>query len=347
MMEGVERSAATVAPERGLSERVDHVPLDRIRSVGSVINDTLDYIRTYGAIMKPTLLRVILPMFLFSQVVWAVYNTRITGMLQSLSNPWGGAPEGFSTGSENFDTLLIIAGVVATFVAFSLAIAAGYAFLRLLEGRDFEAEGPPTLEEFNREYTELRSTVIGTNIGLMLLGGAAFLGYGFLVAIPLLGRLIFLLGLVVIPFFLVRFSLYYPARFIEETSLTGALSRSSDIVRGAWWQTFGLLVAATLLVWVISMIAFIPSFVAAIFSPLGFAAFMVEDSSLGIAVQVLTGLLSGVVSMIGTTTYLFIGVYFCSRREEVEGGSIMAALRTIGPDDPETPNEEQGVAIGA
>ncbi len=50
----------------------------------------------------------------------------------------------------------------------------------------------------------------------------------------------------------VRWSLALPALFFEDVGALGALSRSWNLVRGAWWRTFGLLLLAVVAVGVVA-----------------------------------------------------------------------------------------------
>lgn len=308
-------------------------PLDRVRTTGEVLNDTLDFLRQHGRILLPTVLRLILPMFIVGQILLGLFSSRVAFLRERSNNPGTSDESLFTSGSENLDLFLMLAIVPLLFLAFCFSVAAGYAFLRTLEGRDVRLDGMPTIEEFKVEYDQLKATVVGTNLGLLLVGVAALLLYGFTVSIPLLGRFIGLAGMFLIPYFLVRFSLYYPARFIEEETLMGAFGRSSELVSGAWWRTFGLLVAATMLTWVFALAGLFPNYLLRYLIDLGVVPIYAENSALAIVVSLIGGVISGVISLIGMAIYLFIGVYFCSLREEREGGSLLAEMRLIGGGD--------------
>ena len=81
-------------------------------------------------------------------------------------------------------------------------------------------------------------------------------GVGVLVALALgAGLLVCFVG-IVYPW--VIFSLAVPALLLERTRVTRALGRSNELVRGAWWRTFWLLVLGYLLVAVISFAVSLP-----------------------------------------------------------------------------------------
>ena len=188
----------------------------------------------------------------------------------------------------------------------------------------------PTTEEFEEEYQSIRSTVIGTNFGLIGIGIGALIAFGILVRIPILGTMALFSSLFFVPFFLVRFSHFYSARLVEQAHITSSFARSNELVRGRWWQTFGLLVGATLLTALVGILALLPAMLVEFLQVMGVIDPLSENSLLGIILTIVTGLLGGVTALLGMVTYLFLGVYFFSCREEVEGGALMAEIRSIG-----------------
>ena len=55
-------------------------------------------------------------------------------------------------------------------------------------------------------------------------------------------------------YFGTRWGFYAQAVLIEETSATNALKRSRDLVRGAWWRVFGIMLAIFLLAFMIQIV---------------------------------------------------------------------------------------------
>ncbi len=311
------------------------VPLEKSRNVAQVLNDTLDLLREHGKVMLPTITRVILPLFMIAQVLRELYATHALAQVMKISNPWQGRmmeAAAFSTGSKAFDVLLMLATLLLLFLAMSYGIAAIYAFLRMMERRDFRKMGLPTAEEFEAEYRAIRSMAIGTNLGLIGLAIGATIAFFILMAIPLVGRLVLFASIFFVPFYLVRFSFFYSARLVESAPITSSFGRSGELVRGRWWQVFGLLVGATILTMVVGLIVLLPSMIVQTLQGTGVIDPISENSLLGVILTIVSGLFSGVSSTIGMITYLFLGVYFFSRREELEGGALMADIRSIGGD---------------
>ncbi|MFG3529404.1 glycerophosphoryl diester phosphodiesterase membrane domain-containing protein [Streptomyces sp. NPDC047917] len=83
----------------------------------------------------------------------------------------------------------------------------------------------------------------------MLIGSAAGAG------LALLG---FMAALCVVIWLMVRFCLASPALMLERQSITTSMRRSSKLVRGAWWRTFGILALTGLLTLIVAVIVTIP-----------------------------------------------------------------------------------------
>jgi hypothetical protein len=56
----------------------------------------------------------------------------------------------------------------------------------------------------------------------------------------------------------VLFSLATPALVLEGLTVRQAFTRSKELVRGAWWSTFGFLVAAVAISWVVNLVLSLP-----------------------------------------------------------------------------------------
>lgn len=125
----------------------------------------------------------------------------------------------------------------------------------------------------------------GLTFGKMLKGGFGFLVAGILVSLLLIVFLIPLFILLIIPGIIFgiywTFSLY--ALVIDKTSISGALKKSHDVVRGRWWKVFGYVILLGLIVVIFSGIT------GAIFGVFGIAGYFLQT-----AVVTLTSVFSAV-----------------------------------------------------
>jgi hypothetical protein len=118
----------------------------------------------------------------------------------------------------------------------------------------------------------------------------------------------------------VAWSLAFVALVAEDLSGTKALSRSYNLVRGRWWATFGVLLIAFVLNWVVDQIVSIPF-------ALGW--FISENSVIGFTLSALADIISNVI----TTPFVaavFALVYF-DLRVRKEGFDLQLLAQAMGP----------------
>ena len=65
---------------------------------------------------------------------------------------------------------------------------------------------------------------------------------------------IIIVGILFAIYFATRWAFYTQAVMVEETSATNALRRSGELVKGAWWRVFGIMVAILLIYLMIELI---------------------------------------------------------------------------------------------
>ena len=141
-------------------------------------------------------------------------------------------------------------------------------------------------------------------------------GVGVLVALALgAGLLVCFVG-IVYPW--VIFSLAVPALLLERTGVTRALGRSNELVRGAWWRTFWLLLLGYLLVAVISFAVSLPFLLfGGAFNDI-FSGTYTGGQDVGTtAVSALSGFIVGVITW--PFTGCLVSVIYVDRRMRSEG----------------------------
>jgi hypothetical protein len=95
------------------------------------------------------------------------------------------------------------------------------------------------------------------SIAIMAVGlvPGMLLGNGAGIALTFLG---FVAACVVVLWLMIRFTLAAPALMLERQPILASLRRSSKLVRGNWWRTFGILALTYLLVLVVTLVIAIP-----------------------------------------------------------------------------------------
>ena len=140
--------------------------------------------------------------------------------------------------------------VVALFSVGALLFAGAQAFL----GKQISASA--AFGQVTRRFGSYlgSSLLLGLIVGLLAI---TIIGIPF--AIYFATRIVGLLAITIIgiPFaiyFATRWGFYAQAVLIEESSATNALKRSRELVKGAWWRVFGIMLAIFLLAFMIQTV---------------------------------------------------------------------------------------------
>ncbi|UQX01411.1 hypothetical protein [Streptomyces sp. RerS4] len=175
--------------------------------------------------------------------------------------------------------------------------------------------------------------------GLLLVGALAA---GFLPALPgilsgnvLLTALSLPIGLVLLAWFYVTFSLAPPALMLERGSAIGAMKRSARLVKGSWWRVCGI----TVLTWLIrsitaAIIAMPFAAVAALATPGGLGALLDGSAARNWTFLIITaigGIIGTTITLpmqTGVTTLLYVDQRI--RREALD----LELARAAGLDGP-------------
>ncbi|MEV1026521.1 glycerophosphoryl diester phosphodiesterase membrane domain-containing protein [Streptomyces sp. NPDC050264] len=122
-----------------------------------------------------------------------------------------------------------------------------------------------------------------------------------------------LAGLVVAIWLMIRFSLASPALMLEKQTIRKAMSRSTKLVRGAWWRVFGIQILASIIAGVVASIILVPfSLIAGTVSGDGLGSFLDSSGDVGWTFLIISGIGAVVGSTItfpitaGVTVLLYI-----------------------------------------
>lgn len=308
-------------------EPIEREPIERIREVPEAINDGIDMVRRNRDLLsRPFFLRLLLPILLGQLLMTLFYEQAVFILVSDYSfvtSPY------FSSGSDSLDILLAALGLILLILGSIWGIALYNALVCL------ELDAPWRDDEERRRafaeyFGEFRTTATASSLGIGMIVVVAIFVSAIILAIPIAGR-IYLLGLIfLIPFFLVRFSLYFPTRLIEDTPFLESFSRSSRLVTGAWWQTFGLILCGAMITALLSMAGYMPTLVIGMLGEIGLIPTPDMTSGIGLVVTTLLGLLYGTGQALGLVTSLFLALYFIGRREAKEGTALIGELERLG-----------------
>lgn len=236
--------------------RTQSVEFRVIRNVPEILNATFDFIREhYRPLSKLILQRAFPPLML----AYIFYANILSGGLMEIVNLYSYYGENVTLipGSPILQILLML---VLFAVGYTFLFSAVYIYARHVvyaEGKEVLLED--VWEDMKGDFWRM----FWTNVGVGVLWGIA----SFLLTVvtgvfsavsPLIGSLVQLFGLLAI---ITTYSLYYPARFIDDEGFGSAFSRSSSLVSGSWWRTMGLVVLCGLLVLCLSIVMMVPLFI--------------------------------------------------------------------------------------
>jgi hypothetical protein len=200
--------------------------------------------------------------------------------------------------------LLLIAAVPLFQAALTTAIAEIY------------LDRPVTIERAYRSAWSILLPFVGTYLllySMFLIGGLVFgviVGMGRLAGMPfpLLFGLGFLVGFPLMVYWNTRWSLIGPVMIVERRFGLSALRRSRDLVEGAWWRTFGIII------------------VAALISQVPVGALGLLWSSIPVLGVLLSGLATSISSAYGV---IAIVVYYFDRRCRIEDFDLLLLAEQI------------------
>jgi Membrane domain of glycerophosphoryl diester phosphodiesterase len=220
------------------------IPL-RPLGLGEILDGAISYIRANPKITLGMAAIVAAGSQLIQVAATALTMSGLTG----LETP--------GTPSEAEVLLVMAGGAIALLLGVVVAFVAGTVLNGLLIAvlsRAVIGQRP----SFGEVWTATRPRLLGL-FGLTLLMGLAAFGVFLLAVVPsvvlavaegpvwlsVTMALLLLVGAFVAVVYLgVRWSMAAPAYVLENVSVTGALGRSSRLVRGTWWRIFGILLLA-------------------------------------------------------------------------------------------------------
>jgi len=199
------------------------IPFRKVRDFGDVLNVTFSFIRQNFALLIKSLLFLAAPVGALAMLFSSLMQARLLAFdLESLTDPM--ALFGLEYVAALFFGLLSV--VVAIDVVFSFMVL-------------YEERGPGGFD-----FTDVRRMSLQRFLGT--LGTVLFLFLLVMLPVPLilipcLGALAYLVGAV---YFGIVFSLVLPMRIRERVGLVEGLQRCTQLVRGYWWPTAGVLFIA-------------------------------------------------------------------------------------------------------
>jgi hypothetical protein len=197
--------------------------LERNRKVLEIYNDTFDLVRRHrNMLARPFVSTVLLPITV-GQVLVNLFFEQVTS---NISGRGAYYARYFTSGSDSADLFFCVAGIFMTF----LGTVWGIALFNSVVLWELESDGIESGEKVGRDvemfkdrYRELRSTALAAGFGLILAVIVVAVPLILIGQIPLLSALLVLAALILVPLYVVRLALFFPARLIEDHPVRSSL----------------------------------------------------------------------------------------------------------------------------
>lgn len=295
-----------------MADSLSHsLSLREIRNVPETINATFEFLRAHHRKLGRLLLFRVYPVLFFANALDLIH----------LASQSGGG-----------NILITIVRIIALIIAFSIMTAVVHALAKLA---DRTPSGNFNESDVWQEAKDLLGVVVGTNVGLAFSVAFLFIVFLSLLRVVLFGiPFLFVLAMFVVVFgFGVRWSLYYPSRLLDNGGFTESFGTSNYLVRGRWWQTFGLLIIWVLLGYALSAVVVLPSMLAGIGSDLvpQISIKGLQGSLLGIIIlHLLTFVSYALYITVQSLPMVGMVLHFYSQQERREGTRLLNLAATIG-----------------
>jgi hypothetical protein len=207
-----------------------HIEFLRTRDIGEVLNASLYFIRDH---FKPILWSIIYiagPVFIG---VVALSSFYLAGEFSAGADP-------FITGS-GWDMMLFLINNLLAMLVTIVIVAVMYEYIFLCYRQGIREYG------VDEVWHAVKKRITLYVIYSVLTGIITFVGFLFL----------FVPGI----YLAVTLSFVYVVAFLEDRSFSGTVSRCYEFVQGHWWNTFGLLLLAYVIYYIISMLFGLPALV--------------------------------------------------------------------------------------
>lgn len=309
------------------------IDFHKARDFGETLNVSFLFVRQHFKSMMLGMLFIAGPFVLVGSVIPILLFSRLSGMSAS-DNLLGTGPDNWLVNAG----ASMIVNVLALLLGMVMAIGVIYEYILLYYHREDTSDGIETGElwqAIRRDFWRL----LGATFGLVLLLG--FGGFCLNFVAILLGTSLGPFGiffLVVATFFL-QIYLWVPLTLVviislhERIGLFEALNRSFYLVKGYWWQTFGLILICVLMQYALLLLCLVP------FMIIGFTTEMFTEMGTSLGTTVVFALaISIAITLIITLSFcLFLTVsafqYF-NLVERKESVGLLQKIESMGTDVP-------------
>ncbi|HYG15390.1 MAG TPA: hypothetical protein VEC12_06510 [Bacteroidia bacterium] len=242
------------------------IDLHKARDFSITFSDTFAFIKQNFKSIGKSLVMIVAPVYLIASLAFSFFSVKLiqafTGTMK-IPNPERAAQNMLSvyTDFRLWITILLF------FIAVMLAVGVIFSYINLYRKKG-ETGSEITPSEVWSELWRRLPKFIGYSIGY---GFFFIIGYLLLVlfigllmtASPLVGGVILFFGILALMIYLVTFiSVLVPVIFYEDCGFFESLGRTSSLIKGNFWVTFGINFVAYIIVsmsaYIVSLIIYVP-----------------------------------------------------------------------------------------
>ena len=283
------------------------------RDFGDLFNGTFGFISQEFKKLATAILYFVVPFLLLAAISTTVYSVKVQETMQGINQD--GKPDLFAIFAV-WGSLMGYVGamMVLSLCATTMLISTVYCYIKLYiqKGTDGFSVNDVWIEVTRYFWSVLGSIIL---VGIVVGIGTIFC---------LLPGIYLGVALCII----------FCIMIFEEKGFYDSFSRSMTLIKTNWWGTFGVLIIAAIIVWIISVFISIPSIMLgfkSLFAKMKTGQAPMMDFSVGFyVVSSLTQLLTQLLSVIPIVVTAFI--YF-STVEKVEQPSLMDKIGQIGDNE--------------
>lgn len=283
------------------------------RDFGDLFNATFGFISQEFKKLATAILYFVVPFLLLAAIATTIYSVKAQEAMQTMVQ--GDKPDPFAFFSI-WGSLVGYVGamMVLSLCASTMLISTVYCYIKLYTQKGTDGF---SINDVWIEVTKYFWSVLGS---IILVGIVIGIGFVFCV----------LPGI----YFGVALSIIFCIMIFEEKGFSDSFSRSMKLIKTNWWGTFGVLIIAAIIVYIIIVFISIPSILLgfkSLFTTMKTGQAPMVDFSVGFyIVNSLTQLLTQLLSVIPIVITAFI--YF-STVEKVEQPSLMDKIGQIGDNE--------------
>lgn len=210
------------------------------RDFGDLFNATFSFISQEFKRLATALLYFVVPMLLLAAIALTVYSIKSQEMIQTLAQTQTGKPNPLAI----FSVLGSLWGyigfaILIGLIAYTMLLGTVYGYIKL-----YIQKGP---EEFTMSdvWGQITTHFLSFFVATFITGLVIGLGFIFCI-IP---------GI----YFGVALSIVWSIMIFEDVDFSTAFGRSMKLINKNWWQTFAVIIIATIIIYVLTIFISLPS----------------------------------------------------------------------------------------